>query len=212
MLTRAGDNSLTVTWTTDDLSTSRVVYDTVSHPDPVDLSTGPNYGYAYSTTEDPTKVTSHSVTVTGVTVNQTYYYRVVSHGSPEAVGSENPFATYYIFGLSGDGLGCANNNCGGVQGGQTLGALTGPATLGLAFAPTAGQEEVLGAQEEQDGQVLGTESANPTPSISPTVKQNPVSSSTNWVLGHKKISLTILVILAALAFFLYRKKRKNASN
>ncbi|MFH2019552.1 MAG: chitobiase/beta-hexosaminidase C-terminal domain-containing protein, partial [bacterium] len=82
-------SSLTITWTTDDPSTSRVIYDTVSHT----LGTAPNYGYANSTIEDSTKVTSHSVGLTGLSADTTYYYRTVSHGSPESVSSERTTKT-----------------------------------------------------------------------------------------------------------------------
>src|SRR3989338_7061257 len=83
-------SSLTITWTTDFVATSRVVYDTVSH---AVLGEAPNYGYTNSTVEDSTKVTSHSVDLTGLTAGTTYYYRTVSHGSPEAVGDEQTLAT-----------------------------------------------------------------------------------------------------------------------
>ncbi len=87
-----GETSVTVTWTTDHPSTSRVIYDTVSH---ATLDVAPNYGYANSTSETDTspKVTSHSVTIGGLVAGTTYYYRVVSHGSPEVVGDENTFTT-----------------------------------------------------------------------------------------------------------------------
>lgn len=82
------DTTITVTWTTDELSTSRVVYDTVSHDgsDPA-----PNYGYAFSTGETNTGLgmtTTHSVVVTGLTNGTTYYFRGVSHGSPETISDE----------------------------------------------------------------------------------------------------------------------------
>src|SRR3989338_7399111 len=83
-------SSLTITWTTDFVATSRVIYDTVSH---AVLGEAPNYGYTNSTVEDSTKVTSHSVDISGLTAGTTYYYRTVSHGSPEAVGDEKSLAT-----------------------------------------------------------------------------------------------------------------------
>ncbi|MDP3918167.1 MAG: fibronectin type III domain-containing protein, partial [Candidatus Woesebacteria bacterium] len=82
----------TITWTTDKLSTSRVIYDIVSHDS---SGSAPNYGYAYSTgtyNESP-KVTSHSVTITGLNSNTLYYYRVISEGSPVSIGNENTFRT-----------------------------------------------------------------------------------------------------------------------
>lgn len=78
--------SVTITWITSHAATSRVLYDTVSH-EPV-TEEGPNYGYAESTDEESTLVTDHSVTITGLSANTTYYFRPVSHGSPETLGQE----------------------------------------------------------------------------------------------------------------------------
>jgi len=85
-------SSVTITWETDDPATSRMVFDTVSHPA---LDIAPNYGYENSTEEedlDP-KVTSHSVTLGGLSPNTTYYYRTISKGSPEAISEENSVTT-----------------------------------------------------------------------------------------------------------------------
>jgi hypothetical protein len=86
------ESTTTITWTTDHPSTSRVVYDTVPH---LILGSAPNYGYANSTveTDSTIKVTSHSVTISGLTAGTVYYYRVVSHGSPEVVGEEKSLTT-----------------------------------------------------------------------------------------------------------------------
>ena len=85
--------SATITWNTNKASTSRVVYDTVSHSDISGYAAGSNYGYAYSTAENQLLVTSHVVTITGLNPNAVYYFRVVSHGSPESVGAERSFQT-----------------------------------------------------------------------------------------------------------------------
>ncbi|KKW39351.1 MAG: Endopeptidase, cell wall lytic activity, partial [Parcubacteria group bacterium GW2011_GWA1_54_9] len=106
------ETSLTATWTTDHPATSRVIYDTVSH---AVLGAAPNYGYANSTVEDTTLVTSHSVTVTGLTADTTYFFRTVSRGSPEAVSDEFSGTTSATpstspgnsGGSSGSGPGCA---------------------------------------------------------------------------------------------------------
>lgn len=93
----ATETSITITWTTDQPSTSRVVYDIVSHAGaglsgyPTDGSS--NYGYAYSTVENSTLVKNHSVTITGLTAGTTYFYRTISAGSPEKQGSEYSFKT-----------------------------------------------------------------------------------------------------------------------
>lgn len=78
-------SSIVLQWTTNEPATSRVIYDTVSH---ATLGTGNNYGYAFSTTEDATLTTDHSVLVNGLTPGTTYYFRFVSHGSPITVSSE----------------------------------------------------------------------------------------------------------------------------
>ncbi len=70
---------VTITWDTDIAATSRVIYDTTSHPD-ITGQTAPNFGYAISTPEDATKVTSHSVVITGLSPATKYYFRVISQG------------------------------------------------------------------------------------------------------------------------------------
>jgi len=89
--------SFAVAWTTDKPTTSRVVYDTVSHPV---LGAAPNYGYAFSTDTfdiDP-KVTSHSVFLTGLTPGKTYYFRTISSGSPTTIGEERSVKTGDVLG------------------------------------------------------------------------------------------------------------------
>ena len=70
-------NSAVVRWTTNKPATSRVIYDTVSH---ATLGSAPNYGYANTTgtTDVDTKVTEHAVTVSGLSSQTTYYFRVIS--------------------------------------------------------------------------------------------------------------------------------------
>lgn len=80
--------SVVIQWFTNELSTSRVVYDTVSHSE---LGSAPNYGYATSTETLDTaapKVTFHSVIISELLPNVTYYFRPVSSASPEKIGKE----------------------------------------------------------------------------------------------------------------------------
>ncbi len=71
--------SAIVRWTTNRASDSRVIYDTASHTD-ISGATGPNFGYAFSTATSETnpKVTEHAVTVSGLSANTQYFYRVIS--------------------------------------------------------------------------------------------------------------------------------------
>ncbi len=61
-----------ITWTTNIPATSQIVYDTASHP------TAPYSAYPYSTSLDPSLVTSHTVTVSGLTSDTVYYYRILT--------------------------------------------------------------------------------------------------------------------------------------
>lgn len=90
-------SSAIVTWSTDRQASSRVVYDTLSHS--VSASSA-NYGYAYSSSTFDTnpKVLSHSVTLTELAGDTTYYYRTVSAGSPVAISEERTFRTLSIAG------------------------------------------------------------------------------------------------------------------
>jgi len=86
-----GTNSVTITWITTHSATSRVIWDTISHTTASTTEAGPlNYGYANSTVEidNSPMVTSHSVVISGLSAGTTYYFRSVSHGSPEVVGDE----------------------------------------------------------------------------------------------------------------------------
>ncbi|MEA3249304.1 MAG: fibronectin type III domain-containing protein, partial [Patescibacteria group bacterium] len=75
--------SATITWDTDESSDSNVDYDTVA---------GPPYG---DTESDATMVTSHSITVIGLTSGTTYHYRVRSGdaSSNEAFTADAVFTT-----------------------------------------------------------------------------------------------------------------------
>ncbi|MDO8668420.1 MAG: fibronectin type III domain-containing protein [bacterium] len=88
----ANDTSIILTWLTNKLATSRAIYDIVTHPD-LSATLPPNYGYTNSTVLDPTKVTGHTVTITGLTPGTTYYLRPLSSASPEKYGGEIAVAT-----------------------------------------------------------------------------------------------------------------------
>ena len=86
--TRVETDRVILTWFTNYPATSRVIYDTVSHST---IGAPPNYGYAFSTPEDSNKVTFHRVILTGLTPGVTYYWRAISHRSPEAWSKELSF-------------------------------------------------------------------------------------------------------------------------
>jgi len=91
--------SATITWNTNKLATSQVIYGPVPPaPIPVPYTfpyslalIPPNFGYPLYTTEDSTKVINHSVPLTGLLTGETYVYRVVSRASPPTVSPEHQF-------------------------------------------------------------------------------------------------------------------------
>ena len=168
--TTPSDSSAVISWTTDRLTSSRVVYDTVSHGS---LGVAPNYGYASSTGTSDTspKVLNHSVTINGLSDGTVYYYRTISEGSPVAIGDERTYKTLSKAGApapSGDGGGGG----GAVAGVSTV--FTPPTALFTAqFVPV---EEILG-EATQSAEIF----PSPTPIPTPTPEVRGTSASTfNW--------------------------------
>jgi hypothetical protein len=81
-----GSSSVTITWHTDDPSDSQVEY-------------GPTIAYENGTTTiDSTPVTSHSVTITGLSVSTPYHYRVKSRNTAGLLttSGDNTFTTTIV--------------------------------------------------------------------------------------------------------------------
>jgi len=84
--------SATITWNTNKLATSQVIYGLKSAgPYTLDLD-APNFGYPFSNIEDPIKVMDHSMVINGLIPGETYSYRVVSRASPATVSFEHEFS------------------------------------------------------------------------------------------------------------------------
>ena len=89
----------TITWNTNLLSTSQVVYGLASGgPYILDLGLL-NFGYPLGTIEDPTKVIDHSVFLSDLVSGETYLYRVVSRASPPTISFEHQFTVPSLFAL-----------------------------------------------------------------------------------------------------------------
>lgn len=142
-------------------ATSQVIYGLKTHGDgnpaagyPYSINlTQPNFGYPHATTEDPTLVTHHEVTLTGLEVGGTYVYRVVSHASPATVSYQHEFTIPYgdESGPSDDGGGLNPAEAGSAEGG-TGGPLADGGTVGGGTYTPPSQENVLpggGGEEEE---------------------------------------------------------------
>ncbi len=81
-----------VSWTTTRMSSSRVVYDNVSHSD-LSGTSAPDYGYAHSTVEDTAAVTSHDISIIGLSPGTIYYMRPISTDGSTQIGNEIAFLT-----------------------------------------------------------------------------------------------------------------------
>jgi len=94
-----GETSVTITWDTNQKSTSRVIYSPCNIPHLLDPNNPPNYGYLYSTPECDTPaisngvITNHTVQITDLLEGTTYCYRCVSHASPDTISIEHSFTT-----------------------------------------------------------------------------------------------------------------------
>ena len=188
-----GTTSATITWTTDHPATSRVVYDTASH---IPVGSAPNYGYAFSTAEDPAHVVSHSVLVSGLIPGQTYYFRTISSGSPTAFSEENFFNTGIPAPTppGGGGGGGAPGGGGGAGGGGSFGGGIGQ-IAGIAVA-----------QPLEQGSVQGEETTGATAAI----PGNGEGAKGNGLFGWLKDNWWIWIgALIALFFIIFGWKRRK---
>lgn len=217
-----GETSVTITWNTSYSSTSRVIYARYDGNHTLDLGDIPNYGYDYSTTEDPTKVLFHSVTITGLTPGTTYYFRCISHASPDSISREHSFLT----------KGVAGEVYIAEEPGEERPEMPGeeiPAAPGEEpKIPAIVQEEIKKPSEERKAEEI---EKKPEEEVSPPLERTemPGAESLQKVLAEKGIGATltaaigrlfsqkiiliaavvIIVGLAALRLFEKKKKKKE---
>ena len=195
-------SSTTITWLTDTLSTSRVVYDTVSHA----AGAAPNYGYANSTSETnvlPMTIT-HSVILDGLLPGTTYYYRTISHGSPVAVSSEKSFVTATVV-ASSNGGGHHHHHHGhsnhhkkdnDIAASSFPSVLTSQPSSNQSVAPSDMQNSTSNIT---DSAIPGVSGAEASQNGQPATTQDSQSSSTwPWVAG-------AIVLVGAITAFIRKR-------
>jgi len=214
---------ITITWTTDDPSTSRVIYGTapISDATVATFPDGSNYGYVNSTVEDSTLVTAHSVGLTGLTAGSTYYYRTISHGSPEAVSSEKTFSTTSASttssggGSLGSGGGAGDGRSDGKSDGRSDGRSDG---LGQSSAVLASSTSTGGGTT---GEVLGAGTEEPTSgtTIYPTptpekeilgaVQSKGKETKTGNFISEKWWLIPIFLVSIIISIVLFKRRKKS---
>lgn len=210
--------NVVITWFTNLPATSRVVYDTVSHPE---LGTPPNYGYAFSTEtfDQNPKVTYHTVTIFGLNSNTTYYLRPISSASPEIFGKEIMFTT--------SGAVAEESESPEIKE-EVPPQKTTVSAPQVPPSETEGQE--FGVGGEIPGQILGTEFAeepqdseedtdaesdeevyseevSPLPTETAEVQQTPQPTSRNQVW--RFLFWIILLLIVVYLFFLWYNKEEK---
>ncbi|OGY31518.1 MAG: hypothetical protein A3C02_00750 [Candidatus Andersenbacteria bacterium RIFCSPHIGHO2_02_FULL_45_11] len=223
-----------IDWTTDDPSTSRVVFGTTSVPV---LGSGPNYGYTNSSDlldVAPNKVTNHSVLISGLNSNTTYFYRVISAGSPESVSNEYSFGTEPTTGGAGTGGSSGDSSSSTTvsssSAGRVLGAKTtakkspastiaAPVVTGTQIAYETGSGRVYGTTTsgQQVSQTLSV-SPSPTPTTSPEVAgeqetisptPEPQEADSPSALRKNWMYWLLALVIAGLGYAIYRSTTRR---
>lgn len=174
-----GTGSATITWNTNKLATSQVIYGLAPGPYTLTL-TPPNYGYPFYTIEDETKVIDHSMFLTGLTSGATYVFRVVSKASPATVSYEHQFTIPMPA---------------GEDNGLVLGDSTGPIKVYNAGSVT----------DVTHGSVLGASTEN-TP---PNNTGNNLGAYAGFNALPYLLILFIILIILFILFYLRKKKKNN---
>lgn len=187
------DTYATITWFTNYNSTSRVVYGAASEAHIFDLSATPNYGYANGTTEDSNMVTFHSVFVSPLTPGTTYYYRVISHASPDTVGQEFSFTTMVPA--------PAEETGGGTVAGEETGPSAGSGQAGgniAAGGASATGNVVAGAETTSEGSEI------PAEMVLGAKSECPACAWWQWLI----IAL-LLIGVNFMYYLVFRKEKEN---
>ncbi len=187
-------STMVVTWNTNKLSTSQVVYGLVSEgPYTLDLNAA-NFGYPFATVDDPTKVMNHSMTLTGLVTGQTYLYRVVSRASPATVSFEHEF-TVPVFAL-GTQINEQNN----------------------LFLQQQGVDETSGANTFSAGGVVGNSdgTGNTTSSSTGTSSEDTSDNSNQFATAFFgagflswQFGLFLLLALLLILFIIWRRRKHD---
>lgn len=201
--------SVIISWFTNIPSTSRVLYDIVSHPD-AELGPPPNYGYAWSSPLQDTapRATYHSVRIDGLLGGTTYYFRSVSSASPEKLGKE----TFFTLKES------SPEKIPEIQGeAPKLPAVN--AEEGASPEETSGPEFGIGGETPRIGDILGTEYAEEATTTEEEAADEPYALSTATATttpqifnkGWRILFWFVLILILFWLFFLWYGKKGDGT-
>ncbi len=206
-----GSAQVTFVWTTDIPATSRVIYDTVSHPGEA-IPTGDvpldKYGYAFTTGESDTgedKTTDHTVVVCCFDQSTTYFYRTISRGSPEAQSGEKSFTTMATppqsINPNSQGPGITTPSGPGPSGPSA------PTTGGAVAGAFTQLGQVLGVTTQ--GDVLSEATSEATPSVTPSPSPSIDGEEEAKAFWQNWWWVILLILLSAGALWWFTKKSKD---
>lgn len=184
-----GQTTATISWSTSYNSTSQVVYASdAEFPAVTFVVNPPGFGYPHHTADDLTKVTLHTVFLTGLIPDTNYHFRVISHASPPTVSYEHTFTTWPV------GLAASNPAVAGAETAVPSGQIgEGVSTTRNLLATTGGNG---GQAELPPGAVLGTATASPAGLAA--LANEVCGKSFRWDFGYL---VYILLLLIGLAFY-----------
>ncbi len=208
-----GFEEIEISWTTDRPTSGRVVYDTVPHLVP-DLS-DPNFGYAFTTAEKNTssKTTTHYFKISGLNVGTTYYFRLISSGSPKLVSDEYSNQTFSKnFSEPAPASPPSDGGGAGDTGGDVLGAQTTTdathrlnnlyALADTSLPDTNQKDNDQGSDQIDQGEVLAQQDTSPSPTQSDQPTETSDSSS---LLAQYWWLLVVLLSLIGLTYLVFKK-------
>ncbi|MBM3206738.1 MAG: hypothetical protein FJZ43_03910, partial [Candidatus Staskawiczbacteria bacterium] len=205
------ENGMTITWDTNLPASSYIVYSLASASDQLDnldnSGTPPTYGYQFSTPEldiNP-KTTSHTATLTGMTPNTPYHFRLVSRGSlafsneykmtfgeitQTPVSNPTPIPTP---------TGGSNNQ--------------GVGTSGLGQQVAGGSTVVEDILEENTGSNEGEETSDEIQSTN-AIQTAALSEAggqgfIDWLSANWWWLLLLLILIALIAYYYWREQNKG---
>lgn len=173
----------TITWNTNKLSTSQVIYGLSPGPYNLNLNTLPNLGYPLGSVEDANKVINHSVTLSGLIPGATYVYRVVSHASPATVSYEHSFTVPILAQVEKNNI--PNNN------GQVLGAQDEQQVLNEDNDAPSDNNEKAGSMDTYNN-LLGASAGN-----------------IMWLSNPSFWLVLIILLFLIILIIIYRRKNKK---